>query len=176
MAWALDHDPAALVVVSGATQPWPGGIGPLYSITASSLGGAVLAPMIAAFVTEEQANGVLQSVFAPQPVPDGYAENVGIGLSVRRKSIRVNARQLSSLKPHVAEMSQRYPEIDVPLEIVHGTADSVVPADVHGIPLSRQVDAANLTLLDGIGHMPQHVAPEAVVAAIDRAARRAGLR
>lgn len=26
MAWALDNDRAALVVVSGATQPWPGGL------------------------------------------------------------------------------------------------------------------------------------------------------
>jgi pimeloyl-ACP methyl ester carboxylesterase len=47
---------------------------------------------------------------------------------------------------------------------------------VHAVPLSRQVDGANLTLLRGIGHMPHHVAPDAVVAAIDRAARRAGLR
>ena len=83
---------AALVVVSGATQPWPGGIGPLYSVTATSLGGAVLAPMIAAFVTEAQANGVLQSVFAPQPVPDGYAEHVGDRADAARGSRSVPTR------------------------------------------------------------------------------------
>ena len=38
----------------------------------------------------------------------------------------------------------------------------------------------NLTILEGVGHMPHHIAPEAVEAAIDRAAERvndrAGLR
>jgi pimeloyl-ACP methyl ester carboxylesterase len=33
-----------------------------------------------------------------------------------------------------------------------------------------------LTILPGVGHMPHHADPEAVVAAIDRAAARAGLR
>ena len=176
MAWGLNHDPAALVMVSGVSQPWPGGIGPLYSISASSVGGVTLVPLITAFVTEEQADGVLQRVFAPQAVPDGYAQGVGVGLSVRRVSIRTNARQLNALKSHVREMSPRYAEIDFPVEIVHGTADAIVPAEVHSVPLARQIDDANLTLLEGIGHMPHHVAPEALVEAIDRAARRAGLR
>jgi pimeloyl-ACP methyl ester carboxylesterase len=47
---------------------------------------------------------------------------------------------------------------------------------IHAAPLAGQIEGANLTLLEGVGHMPHHVAPGAVVAAIDRAARRAGLR
>lgn len=176
MAWALNHDPAALVVVSGATQPWPGGLGPLYGISASSLGGATVAPLVSAFVAEDRAAGVLPTIFAPQPVPDGYAEGVGVGLSTRRASFRANARQVNSLKPHLAAMAPRYVHIDVPVEIVHGAADAIVPADVHSLPLARQIDGARLTLLDDIGHMPHHVAPQAVEDAIDRAARRAGLR
>jgi pimeloyl-ACP methyl ester carboxylesterase len=69
----------------------------------------------------------------------------------------------------------RYGEIGVPVEILHGDADDTVPLHVHSEPLSRQIPGATLTVLERIGHMPHHVAPDAVDAAIDRAARRAGL-
>jgi pimeloyl-ACP methyl ester carboxylesterase len=73
-------------------------------------------------------------------------------------------------------MSQHYPRIDVPVEIVHGQKDPFVLPRIHAAPLAGQIEGANLTVLEGVGHMPHHVAPVAVVAAIDRAARRAGLR
>ena len=40
----------------------------------------------------------------------------------------------------------------------------------------REVLSARLTVLKDVGHMPHHAAPDQVVAAIDRAAARAGLR
>jgi pimeloyl-ACP methyl ester carboxylesterase len=39
--------------------------------------------------------------------------------------------------------------------------------------LERDAQAVNLTVLDGIGHMPHQVATDAVAAAVDRAAERA---
>jgi pimeloyl-ACP methyl ester carboxylesterase len=72
-------------------------------------------------------------------------------------------------------MSKHYASPPVPIEIVHGEADIVVPPTIHSFPLSRLVPGANLTMLPGVGHMPHHVAPEEVVAAIERARARAGL-
>ncbi len=176
MAWALDHDPAAAVIVSGATQPWPGGLGPLYIFTASSLGGALVVPLISAFAPAALVRQAVASVFAPQAPPEGYAEHVGAALSLRADSFRTNAQQVNTLRPHLVEMQPRYPDLRLPVEIVHGGADDIVPIDVHSVPLSRQIPEARLTRLEGIGHMPQHAAPESVVAAIERAAARAGLR
>lgn len=176
MAWALQHPPAAVVILSGATEPWPGDVGGLYGLAATSAGGATLAPLVSAFAMRSQVDWVLDMIFAPQPVPDGYAESVGAGLALRRDTFRANARQLDALKPQLAAMSAQYPAIRVPVEIVHGDADRLVPAEIHAAPLSEQVEGANLTLLRNVGHMPHHVVPEDVVAAIDRAARRAGLR
>lgn len=176
MAWGLEHPASALVIVSGATQPWEGGLGALYTVTGSSLGGAALTPLITAFASDAQVDAAIESIFEPQEAPEGYAEYVGPGLSVRRQSFRANARQVTSLKPHVTAMKPLYPTIEMPVEIIHGTADTIVPAKVHAIPLSQQIEGAELTLLDGIGHMPHHVRPEAVTDAIDSAARRAGLR
>ena len=76
----------------------------------------------------------------------------------------------------IEALHTRYAEISVPVEIVHGTADTTVGVSIHSEPLAAQVKDAHLTVLDGIGHMPHHSAPEAVVSAINRAATRAGLR
>lgn len=176
MAWGLEEPAAGLIVVAGATMPWPGGLGPLYAVTGSALGGAQVVPLLTAFAPKGRVAATLEAIFAPQAIPEGYARKIGVGLSLRREALRANARQVNSLKPHVTEMSARYATLEMPIEVVHGTADEVVPARIHAIPLSETAPTANLTLLDGIGHMPHHVAEDDVVAAIDRAAKRAGLK
>lgn len=178
MAWGLTDTPdvAALVILSGATMPWPGGLGAFYAVTGSRIGGATVIPAITAFASPAQAGAVIDSIFAPAPPPPGYADYVGAALTMRRESLRANARQVSGLKPYVTRMATEYPKLTLPVEILHGTADTIVPAQIHAIPLSRLLPNAQLTLLDGVAHMPHHTHPDAVIAAIDRAAIRAGLR
>ncbi len=178
LAWALDYPdhPAGLVLLGAASNPWPGDLGALYGINSSRVGGATVVPLISAFVPTSRIDDVLESIFEPQAAPEGYAEYVGAGLTLRRESLRANAQQVNSLRPHIVEMSKRYSKISVPTEIVHGTADTIVPLRIHSEPLSQQIPGAVLTRLDGIGHMPQHVSPDETIAAIDRAAARAGLR
>ncbi len=176
LAWALDHDPAALVVASGASQPWEGGLGPLYTVNGSRIGGAVAVPMISAFVTQAMVKEAVAGIFRPQQPPEGYLDYIGAALTLRRVSFRANARQVNTLKPHLAEMSAQYPDLRLPVEIVHGAADDVVPFEIHAEPLARQIADAALTRLAGIGHMPHQVAQADVIAAIDRATERAGLR
>ncbi|MEO0990573.1 MAG: alpha/beta hydrolase, partial [Pseudomonadota bacterium] len=178
LAWALENpgDISGLVVVSGVSNPWPGSLNPIYPVNASPLGAVTVVPIATAFRTEAAVNTALNAIFAPQSPPDGYADTLGVGLSTRRESLRANARQITRLKADVTEMAPFYPGISVPTEIVHGTADTIVPLAVHAEPLSRQIPGARLTPLEGIGHMPHRVAERDVIAAIDRAAARAGLR
>ena len=178
LAWALEYPdhPAGLVLLGAASNPWPGDLDALYGINASRFGGATVVPLISAFVPTSRVDSAVDSIFAPQPVPEGYTTYVGAGLSLRRESLRANAQQVNSLRPYIVEMSKQYGSIDMPVEILHGTADTIVPIAIHSEPLSEQIPDAALTPLQGIGHMPQHSAPEATVAAIDRVAARAGLR
>jgi len=118
----------------------------------------------------------VQEIFAPQEPPAGYMDHIGAGLTLRRHSLRANALQRANLLGEIEALHTRYAEISVPVEIVHGTADTTVGVSIHSEPLAAQVKDAHLTVLDGIGHMPHHSAPEAVVSAINRAATRAGLR
>jgi len=176
MAWALDHPAAGVINLAGATQPWPGELGRLYDVIGSRPGGAVVPPVAAAMLPSSYIEEAVEAVFSPQPAPDGYRAHIGPELSIRSGAIRANYKQVDSLYPHVEAMSQRYGDLDLPLEIVHGDADTSVPLAVHSLPLSEQVPGANLTILSGVGHMPHHSDEDAVVAAIDRAAERAGLR
>ena len=173
LAWGLARPgrTRALVSLAGAAMPWPGGLGALYAINGSALGGATVVPLITAFAPEAAVDDAVASVFAPQHPPRGYAEHMGVGLSLRREALRANAQQVESLRPHIVEMSARYAgTLTMPVEIVHGTADTIVPMDIHSEPLSQLLPDARLTRLAGVGHMPHHVDEDAVIAAIRRAA------
>ena len=178
MAWAVTQPDtlSGVVVLAGATMPWPGGLDASYHINGSRLGAALVVPLITAWVPVSLAERVLARVFAPQPVPEGYADHFGLTMSMRRDGLRANARQVLGLRPHVVALSERYPLLSLPVELVHGTADTIVPLAIHSGPLAALVPGAHLTVLDGVGHMPHHADPAATVAAIDRAAARAGLR
>ena len=175
LAWALDHPAAAVVLNAGVALPWPGGLDWTYVVTGNPLGGAVLPPLAGAFLWDGFLDDNLRGVFAPDPVPPGYRERGGVELATRAGTIRANGRQVAALRPFVVEQSARYGEITIPVEAVHGTADTIVPARIHAIPLSERHDTVALTLVEGMGHMPHHTHPHVVRAAIDRAAARAGL-
>lgn len=173
LAWAMEAQgamaPRAVVVLSGASMPWKGGLDRWYTLTGHPLVSQIAVPAITAFAGPAQIDASIQGIFAPDPVPPGYAAHFGAGLTLRRWSLMANARQVRGLKAELQRMSARYPALRLPVEIVHGTADGVVPADIHARPLSKLLPRARLTLLPGTGHMPHHVRPEAVIEAIHRA-------
>jgi len=178
MAWALERPDqvAAVVSLSGATMPWPGGLGAWYSIASSRIGGATVVPLLVNSIDPSNADSIGARLFAPNALPEGYIDYVGVDLVLRSETIRTNARQVNTLKGHLQEMSQAYPDLRIPVEVVHGSADGTVPAAVHAQPMTQLLPNARLSLLPGIGHMPHHAATADVVAAVDRAARRGGLR
>nr|WP_284375474.1 alpha/beta hydrolase [Sulfitobacter pacificus] len=178
LAWGLSRpdDTAALVLLSAVSEPWPGELGWTYGVFGSKLGGALVVPLITAFVPKQLVSDSISAIFAPQSAPEGYAEHISTGLTLRRESTRANAQQVNALRPHVVEMQKNYGALHMPVEAVHGDADTIVPLKVHAEVLMGDIPNGKLTVLTGQGHMPQHTAPEAVEAAIDRAATRAGLR
>ncbi|WP_424990112.1 alpha/beta fold hydrolase [Fluviibacterium sp. S390] len=178
MAWALE-DPAmtaGLVIVSGATMPWPGKLKPSYHVNASRAGATTLVPLLTAFPPQSLMDQILSGIFAPAPVPQGFTAHFGLPLSLRRTTMVANARQVTGLKDHVTAMSGHYGTLQMPAELIHGALDTIVLPDIHAAPLSTLLPDARLTMLDDAGHMPHHTHPEAVLDAVARIAERAGLR
>ena len=178
LAWAVERPDSlsALILLAAASNPWSSDLDLFYKITSSELGAATVVPMLTAFVPTPVVDAAIESVFAPQEEPDGYADHIGAPLTLRRQTLRANAKQRANLLDEIKRLHTRYGVIDVPTEIVHGDADTTVGLSIHSIPLSKQIKGANLTVLEGIGHMPHHAAEPEVIDAIDRAAQRAGLR
>ena len=176
MAWALDHDAAGVVSLAGAIMPWPGGLDLQYRLLGNVVGGALIPPLVTAFLKPMSTGGSVDGIFDPQDMPEGYLMHVGPGLSLRREVIRANGQQVYGLRPALVEMSRRYADLALPVELLHGTADTIVGLKIHSEAAAEILPDARLTRLEGVGHMPQHARPGAVVEAIHRAAERAGLR
>lgn len=182
MAWAdagLDENSpvnaSAVVSWAGVLMPWPGELGRYYTFLGSPLGGVVI-PILSAYASNDRIVSGIPDIFAPDPMPEAYVDQIGAPLTVRTVNFRANVQQVNTLRPHVVDMSARYPDLTLPIEVIHGTADTTVPITVHPKELIKIVPSARLTPLEGVGHMPHHADPEAALAAIDRAATRAGLR
>lgn len=178
LAWAVTRPDniSALVLIAPAAIPWETPLDGFNQLASTSVGSAVTLPFVTAFAPEWYVEKALNGVFAPQTAPEGYADHFGPGLTMRRASMHANAKQRANLLEEITALQPRYGEINVPTEIVHGTADDTVGLEWHSQRLIDEIPGAELIELPGIGHMPQVVAAPEVAAAIDRAAQRAGLR
>lgn len=167
LAWATRHPGtlSGLVLLAAASNPWDTPLSLFYRVLSHPVGGAILAPILTAWVPDRVLDRAIAGVFEPQPMPDGYADYIGAELALRRASLRENARQRATIEDEIRTMVPDYGDIDVPTEILHGTADRTVWLSVHSQPLSRQIPDANLVAMEGVGHAPHHSDPAAVVAA-----------
>lgn len=172
LAWALEGGPRALVLVGSPSMPWPGDLDLWYRVTSNPVGRALAVPVASAFVPESYVRSATRAVFAPDPVPPGYEAHLGSALTLRRATLATNTAQVNALRAELVTMEPRYPTLTLPVELIHGTADTIVPLHIHSDPLSQRLPDATLTVIDGAGHMPHHAHAEQVIAAIDRAALR----
>ena len=178
LAWALEvqgaQAAAALVLISAVALPWPGGLDWTYRLTETALGRALVLPLATALITDAWLDRLIPGLFAPGVAPPDYARATGAALALPVGALKANAVQVNRLLGHVTAMAPLYPGLTLPVELVHGLADTVVPAAIHARPFSERVASARLTLIAGAGHMPHHTHPQAVVDAVLRAAARAG--
>ncbi|GLS85135.1 hydrolase or acyltransferase [Cypionkella aquatica] len=177
LAWALfaPLKPRALVLISAPSLPWPGPLDIFYRLSDSRIGAALIPPLAAAYVPDSFVDSSIAAVFSPDPVPPGYATAIAAKLALRRTTLRANFAQVNDLRPEIVAQEPLYPQLTLPIEMIHGTADTTVPLAIHSAPFAARMPNAHLTVLDGAGHMPHYSHRTAALAAIARAAQRSGL-
>jgi pimeloyl-ACP methyl ester carboxylesterase len=163
----------ALVLLAPASHPWPGGVSWYYPLaTAPGLGWLFRHFLVMPAGLATMATAVA-SVFAPGAPPADYTEATKLPLVLRPAHFLANAEDVVDLKPFVTEWAPRYREIRTPTIIVTGDRDGIVYTHIHSLGCTRDIPGAVLATLPGIGHSPHHSAPDAVIAAILEAERRA---
>ncbi|WP_210496744.1 alpha/beta fold hydrolase [Microvirga antarctica] len=171
---ALDHPDVtgAIFLMSGVSYPWPGGeIAWYHRLAASPLGRLVTATIATPLALLIVRPAVAQS-FAPQTMPVDFIERAHIPLLFRSDTILSNGRDVAILYDAVARQAPRYPQIRVPSSVLGGDADGVVWTDLHSRSFARDVPGAELSILPGVGHMPQYARAELIRQKIDALAGR----
>lgn len=176
LAWAVDapESVAALVLLAAPSHPLDTPLSPFYVATSTPFLRRIAVPLLTAWLPDRAVAEGVSQVFAPQAVPAGYAAAFGPGMTLRRPVLYLNGQERGALFSEISALAPSYAALTLPIESVHGDADTTVSLSVHAEALARAVPSDNLTVLSGIGHSPHHAAPEKVIAAIDRAAARAG--
>ena len=175
LAWALyaPVKPRALVLISAPSLPWPGPLDIFYRLTDSRIGAALIPPLASAFTPDSYLDATIATIFAPDPVPPGYAKAIAAKLTMRSSTLRANFAQVNDLRPEIVAQEPLYRQLTLPIELIHGTADTIVPLKIHSKPLSERLPNAHLTVMEGAGHMPHYSHRAETLAAIERASLRA---
>ena len=118
---------------------------------------------------------VVKAMFAPAQVPDHFWR-FPAWMAFRPSQLRATAAEAALLIPAAARLSRRYGDLSVPAVIIAGSKDPVAHPDAHSERLHRELGRSELRLIEGMGHMLHHLAPDDVMDAIDAAARLAPMR
>ncbi len=161
-----------LVLLAPVTHPWMGNLSWYNNVLSMPVVGPLFAGTIAVPIGELLLEGGGASVFSPQPMPASYLRDAAIRLLLRPSQFIANAQDVAALKRFVAGQVPFYRNIKTKTAIITGAADRIVSPDIHARAIAAMLPNARLVILDGIGHMPQHVATDEVVTAIDELSAR----
>ncbi|MEO5323992.1 alpha/beta hydrolase [Mesorhizobium sp. CC13] len=171
--FALEHPgkTRGLLFLSAATHPWPGGgTSWYYSLSAMPVIGRIFAETIANPAGLMRIGAATTCVFSPNQVPQAYVDDASIKLVLRPQAFLANAIDVEGLYRHVLAAAPRYRGIGVPTVVISGDEDTVVYEEIHSVGLARDIADAEMVWVRNLGHKPDWVAPELVVAAVEKLA------
>jgi len=123
----------------------------------------VLTPLLAAtFVRSE-----LKKAFSPDPVPKNYLRSV-LSEWTRPKKIKTYSLDEVSLNDSLKQFTPRYSEITIPVSILAGDSDLIVPEKENAERLHQALPKSRLVLLPKTGHQIPFTRSQAVFDEIER--------
>ena len=116
--------------------------------------------------------GMIKQVFKPAPVPERFDRLFPKALMLRPLQLRAAAEDAALMTPSVMELEHHYGELTMPVTIITGADDQVSDVARQSERLHRELPGSRFIALPGLGHMIHHLAPDAVIDAIDRTAQQ----
>jgi pimeloyl-ACP methyl ester carboxylesterase len=113
-----------------------------------------------------------RKMFEPAPVPEYFERLFPKELMLRPIQLRASNEDAALMTPAVMELEQHYGELTVPVVIVTG-GDDKIDVGRQSERLHQELPGSEFIRVPGAGHMIHHLAPDQVMAAIDRVAQLA---
>jgi pimeloyl-ACP methyl ester carboxylesterase len=172
MALALEHPEAvsALVLASGYYYP---------SVRADSVAAAgltipglgdLIRYAVSPWVARALWPLMLRKIFGPASTPPKF-NAFPKEMTFRPSQLRASAADAALMVADAAARQRRYRELAAPVVIIAGDADRLVDIDEQSGRLHADLPRSALRRISGVGHMVHQSATDAVMSAIDEAAR-----
>lgn len=165
-ALAYPKETKGLVLLAPVAFPWRGGVGWINDLVTTPIVGPLVAHTLILPIGYLALPAGVRAVFKPQTPPPDYIENADAMMVLRPSEFIANAQDLVGLKSFVAKESRRYGEINAPVAIIAGDADTIVSPKMQALALSAALPHATLQMLPGVGHMVHYAEPAVVAKAI----------
>ena len=118
-------------------------------------------------------DGALRRAFFPGRPPQEYAR-IAPALALVEARLMSDGEDRKSAEAGLRALQPRYARLDAPVVVVVGEQDPMVPPSTSE-KLHALLPRAEIVRLPASGHMPQFTDPDAVLAAVDRAAELGGV-
>jgi pimeloyl-ACP methyl ester carboxylesterase len=173
LALALEHprEVRGLVLLAGYYFPTPHPELPAVAPQAIPVLGDLMNHTVSPLIGRAMLPSLLAKMFEPQPVPARFTAEFPAELMLRPSQIRAFAEDAALLIPAAEALEESYSALRLPVQLLAGSEDRIVDAAQQSARLARTVPRSELVIMPGCGHMLHHFAQEAVIQAIDAAAR-----
>jgi pimeloyl-ACP methyl ester carboxylesterase len=171
-SFALEHPDktCGLLLLSPATHPWKGGVDWYYKLAANPYLGWLFTRLFTLPAGLLLMDSATRAVFHPNPRPERYVEDGAPALVLRPASFRNNARDVVNLDAYLRAVAPRYSEIRAPTVVITGDSDVIVSPDIHAKQIAASIPGAELVAIKSLGHKPDYLATDVVVAAAEKLA------
>jgi phosphatidylglycerol lysyltransferase len=110
----------------------------------------------------------LGEAFSPDPIPSDYERAANALWQRWPWQTHLFVAENESDRPFLTALEPNYPDIKVPVIILTGDSDKVVPPERHSYRLHRELPASELIVMPNTGHEVQQTRQAEVIEAINR--------
>jgi pimeloyl-ACP methyl ester carboxylesterase len=165
-ALCYPNDVAGLVLLAPAVYESNDGVSFLSKIPAWPVIGDIVNTLFTPLLSAWLVRTDLTKAFAPHKVPGRYLRHT-LAEWTRPSKVKWYSVDDALLDASLAKFSPRYEDLDLPIAIVTGDSDLIVPARENALRLAEVLPRARLRILEKTGHQIPLVRPDAVIEALE---------
>ena len=159
----------ALVLMSGYYYPTLRLDVPVLSMPAIPYFGTFLRHTVSPVLGRLMWPLIKRQIFGPPATPEPFKSNYAVWMTLRPGTLNASASETAMMQSAASELAPQFDRLKVPVTLLAGSSDRLVSSKAHTMRLHKALRASKLHMVEGMGHMVHHEAPDEVVLAIRQA-------